>query len=88
MVVAFGAEHEGIEVCVAQPGMVTSSVTFWRAAQASLFAFTNLFTRAIPNVSRTELAAAILGQVVRGFEKEPLTNNDLIRLGQAALKAP
>jgi len=87
MVLAFGAEHEGIEVCVAQPGMVTSSVTFWRAAQALLFSFTNMFTRAIPNVSRTELAAAILGQVVRGFEKEPLTNADLVQLGRTALDA-
>lgn len=85
MVLAFGAEHR-IEVCVAQPGMVTSSATFWRAAQAHLFGFTNIFTRAIPNISRTELAAAMLGQVVRGFEKEPLTNTDLIQLGQAALK--
>jgi hypothetical protein len=85
MVLAFGAEREGIEVCVAQPGMVTSSVTFWRAAQARLFGFTNMFTRAIPNVARTELAAALLGQVVDGFEKEPLTNADLIRLGRVAL---
>ena len=87
MVLTFGAEHEGIEVCVAQPGMVTSSVTFWRAAQAVMFDFTNKFTRMIPNVSRTELAAAILGQVVHGFEKEPLTNIDLVQLGRAALEA-
>lgn len=87
MVLAFGAEHEGIEVCVAQPGMITSSVTFWRTVQALLFGFTNMFTRAIPNVSRTELAAAILGQVVRGFEKEPLTNANLVQLGRAVLEA-
>ncbi|KAF8859615.1 hypothetical protein BDZ45DRAFT_353534 [Acephala macrosclerotiorum] len=87
MVLKFGAEHEGMEVCVAQPGMITSSVTFWRAAQARLFRFTNLFTRTIPNVSREEVAAAILSQVARGFEKEPLKNADLIRLGQAALKS-
>lgn len=84
MVLAFCAEY-GIEVCVARPGMVTSSVTFWRTAQAWLFGFTNIFTRAIPNVSRVELAAAMLGQIVHGLEKEPLTNADLIQLGQAAL---
>lgn len=84
MVAAFGAEHDGIEVCVAQPGMVTSSATFWRSVQATLFGFTNMFTRAIPNVSRTELTAAILDQVVHGFEKEPLTNADLVKIGRAA----
>lgn len=86
MVLKFDAEHEGIEVCVAQPGMVTSSVSFWRTTQYLLFSFTNMFTRAIPNVSRTELAAALLDQVVYGFEKEPLTNSDLIQLGQAVMK--
>lgn len=86
MILKFGAEHEGIEVCVAQPGMVTSSVSFWRSAQSLMFGFTNMFTRAIPNISRTELAAALLGQVAHGFEKEPLTNAELIRLGQVALK--
>ena len=85
MVLAFGAGHEGFEVCVAKPGLITSSVTFWRAAQALLLGFTNRFTRAIGNVSRTELAAALLGQAVRGFEKDPLTNADLVRLGRAGL---
>ena len=46
-----------------------------------------MFVRAIPNVSVTELAAASLSQVVRGFEHEPLTNDDLLRLGRAALEA-
>lgn len=86
MVLAFAAEHEGIEVCIAQPGMVTSFVTFWRTAQAYLFGFTNLFTRAIPNVSREELAAAMLSQLVNGFEKETLTNADLVEMGRIALK--
>ncbi|KAH8888427.1 hypothetical protein GQ53DRAFT_826132 [Thozetella sp. PMI_491] len=87
MVLAFGANHEGIEVCVAQPGMVTSYTTFWRSAQARLFGFTNLFTRAIPNVSREEASAAVLDQVVRGFEKEPLANMDLVRMGRTVLKS-
>ncbi|KUJ06458.1 uncharacterized protein LY89DRAFT_790483 [Mollisia scopiformis] len=85
MMLAFSADHDGVEVCVAQPGMVTSSVTFWRTAQAILFGFTNIFTRAIPNISRTELATAMLGQVIRGFKKEPLTNADLLRLGRVGL---
>jgi hypothetical protein len=58
---------------VAKPGMTTCPATFWRSAQALLFDFTNMFTRAISNIRRTELAAALLGQVMHRFEKEPLT---------------
>jgi hypothetical protein len=86
MVLAFAAAHNGIEVCIAQPGMITSSVTFWRVAQTCLFGFTNIFTRAIPNVSRAELAAAMLSQLIHGFEKETLTNSDLVQMGRPAVK--
>lgn len=84
MVLALAAEHDGTEVCFAHPGVVTSTSTYGRAAAESLFRFTNMFTRAIPNVTRVEIAKAVLGQVVGGFEKEVLTNADLVRLGQAA----
>lgn len=50
-----------------------------------MFRATNVVTRAIPNISVTELSAAILDQIVRGFEKEALSNADLVRIGQAAL---
>lgn len=33
-----------------------------------------------------ELSAAVISQAVHGFEKETLSNNDLVRLGQAALE--
>ena len=61
-------------------------MTFWRTAQTYLFSFTNLFTRAIPNVGREELAAALLSQLLGGFEKETLTNADLVEMGQVALR--
>jgi len=87
MVLKFPAEHEGVEVCIAQPGVVTNSTTWSRAALASLFGVVNVFTRAFPNVNRRELAAAVLNQAVRGFDKETLSNADLARLGHAALQA-
>lgn len=33
------------------------------------------------SVQRSQVAAAMLRQVVNGFEKEPLQNDDLVRLG-------
>jgi len=82
----FGAEHKEVDVHIVRPGMVWSSITFWRRAQANVFRAMNVFTRAIPNISRTELSAAILDQVVHGFEKEDLSNADLVRIGGAALE--
>ena len=86
-VLALPAEHERVEVCVAQPGVVTNSTTWSRAALACLFRVTNIFTRAFPNISRSELAAVVLDQAIRGFEKDTLSNADLVQLGLAALKA-
>lgn len=56
----------------AKPGLIMSSNTYGRAFAAGLLGFVNMFTRAIPNVRSEEVAAALLSQVVEGFEKEPL----------------
>jgi hypothetical protein len=53
---------------------------------ASLLEFTNHFSRVIPNVGRSELAAALLSQVLHGFSGEILSNMDLVRSGQEALR--
>ncbi|RYP61450.1 hypothetical protein DL770_009791 [Monosporascus sp. CRB-9-2] len=73
----FGAEHKEVDVHIVRPGMVLSSIAFWRSVQANMFRAANALTRAIPNINRTELSAAILDQAVRGFEKEALSNADL-----------
>ncbi|KAJ5611709.1 hypothetical protein N7528_008814 [Penicillium herquei] len=87
MVIGFPTQFPGTQTCIAQPGVVTNSTTWSRAALAFLFRGVNLITRRIPNVDRSELSAAVLHQAVYGFEKETLLNNDLARLGQASLKA-
>jgi len=84
MVLEYGAKHPGIEICVAKPGIITSSITVTRAAISAFYGFTNLFTDSLLNVSRKDCAAAILHQVVHGFEKETLGNADLVRIGRAA----
>lgn len=85
LVKVFGQDHDQVEVHIVRPGMVWSSITFWRSVVANLFRATNLLTSAIPNIDRTVLAAAILDQAVCGFEKDDLSNVDLVRIGEAAL---
>lgn len=41
----------------------------------------------VPSVSVEEISAAMLRQVVEGFEKEPLECKDLVRIGRKALDA-
>ncbi|KAJ2905282.1 hypothetical protein MKZ38_005795 [Zalerion maritima] len=77
MVLDLPKKYDGVEVCIAQPGVVTNSTTWSRAVVASVFRATNTVTRVFPNVSRTQLAAAVLNQAIRGFEKETLSNTDL-----------
>lgn len=86
LVQEFGKEHREVDIHIVRPGMVWSSTTFWRSAQANTFRAINLLSRSIPNISLTELSAAILEQTVGGFEKEALSNADLVRIGGQALK--
>lgn len=87
MVLKFGREHQHVNTYIVRPGMIWSHITFWRSVQANFFRATNLITRAIPNIGRTELAAAILECAVNGFEgnQKLIPNADLVRIGQDAL---
>ncbi|KAK3320573.1 hypothetical protein B0T19DRAFT_487075 [Cercophora scortea] len=88
LVLEFGAEHNDVlDVHIVRPGMVWTYLSFWRSVQASILRTINVFTRFIPNIARTELAAAMLDQITHGFEKQFLTNADLVRIGGPALRA-
>lgn len=78
---AFAAEH-GIEACVSKPGLIKPSKQSIAGAALSIFL---KVTGAAPSLKIEEIAAAMLQQVANGFEKEPLENADLVRIGQAAL---
>ncbi|KAJ4150595.1 hypothetical protein LMH87_011337 [Akanthomyces muscarius] len=82
MVLGFKAEYPGTEVAIAQPGVVTNSTTLSRSAMASMFAVMGIFTSAIPNIRREDLASAALHQVLNGFVAETLSNAELVRLGR------
>lgn len=40
----------------------------------------------LPRVDVSEISTALLDQVVNGFEKETLQNEDLVRIGQGILQ--
>lgn len=40
----------------------------------------------VPIADVGEISAAMLHEVMHGFEKEPLENDDLVRIGRQALK--
>lgn len=86
MVLKFPTEKEGVEVCIARPSLIANSTTWSRALVANLFRIVSRFGRPIPNIQRSELAAAVLNQVMHGFEKETLLNADLVRVGRKELK--
>lgn len=86
MVRSLPAEYPGVEICIAQPVVVVDSASLGRAILASTFHLVNSFTRAIPNIRRGELSAAVLDLAVKVLDKEVVKNNELFRISQAALK--
>jgi hypothetical protein len=79
------AESKGdLEVCAAKSGWITAATFSTR----SVVAFALRWTVSVPSVAVNECAAAMLDQAANGFEKEPLLNEDLVRIGQRVLSAP
>lgn len=70
-----------MEACAAKPGLITTpgQTLKW------IFATVMKYVMSLPNVDVTEISAAMLHEVVHGFEKEPLENDDLVRIGRQAL---
>ena len=66
---------------VAKPGLILQpgSVADWLKSQLLGV------VASLPSISVVEISAAMLEQVVDGFEKDPLTNDDLVRIGKKAL---
>jgi hypothetical protein len=80
LVLDFAAKY-GFEATVAKPGLIMAGTL-----TGSLFGAVLRTTGVVPSVRVEEVAAAMLQQVVNGFEKDPLTNADLVRIGHAALE--
>jgi hypothetical protein len=79
-VLAFAAAHsDEMQACVAKPGLITRSIA------SVVFAGGLKLVMGVPSVGLSEVSAAMLHQVVHGFEKEPLENEDLVRIGRQTL---
>lgn len=71
-----------MEACSAKPGIITAQGQYLK----KIFATGMKYLMSLPNVDITEVSAAMLHEVIHGFEKEPLENDDLVRIGREALK--
>lgn len=72
-------DNAQIEACIAKPGPITSQGDYFKLALATITNFVGI----VPNVAVTEIAAALLDQVINGFEKDTVQNEDLVRIGKA-----
>lgn len=66
--------HGKVEASVARPGLILGPEDQERRV-----------TSTFPSMEVDELAAALLDQVTKGFEKTMLLHDDLVRLGQHAV---
>ncbi|MCJ1384882.1 hypothetical protein MMC17_008000 [Xylographa soralifera] len=81
-VLAFAAEHKGaVEACVAKPGLIIGPGQILKM----VWAFVLKYAMSVPNVTVAEISAAMLHETINGFQKEPLENDDLVRIGRQVL---
>ncbi|KAL2039747.1 hypothetical protein N7G274_007606 [Stereocaulon virgatum] len=79
-VLGFAMEHNGaVEACVSKPGLITAPGQLLKTIIATVL------KPFVPSVGVKEISAAMLHQVLNGFEKETLQNDDLVRIGRQAL---
>ena len=80
-VLELAAKYPGkVEACSAKPGLIYRNGNVIAGALRWVPA-------PVPIISVGEVAAAMLDQLVVGFEKEPLMSHDLARIGSAVLEA-
>jgi hypothetical protein len=65
-----------------RPALITSNTGVWRSVWGTLVRGTN----AMANVGCDEVAAAMIDQVLKGFEKPALTNDELKSKGGELLQ--
>ncbi|KAI1438633.1 hypothetical protein GGR50DRAFT_691168 [Xylaria sp. CBS 124048] len=80
LVLAHARESNGtMEACVAKPGLVEDPENLSMVGKAVGTVGSAIF--GFPKINLSELCASLLDQVVNGFEKDTLTNEDLARIG-------
>ncbi|KAI0884915.1 NAD(P)-binding protein [Annulohypoxylon maeteangense] len=77
-VLALASGLDGVEACAAKPGFITAPGEILKSIAATMIQL----TAGVPSISVVDLAKVMLDQVVNGFEKEPLTPEDLARIAK------
>ena len=73
-ILAYGEQSNGaVQSCVVKPGLIDAPGKEKRSIPG------------LPNIDLPDIAAALLDQIVKGFEQDTLSNADMIRIGQKAL---
>ena len=70
-----------VEACVAKPGLIIGPGQYLKMVGALYVKY----VMSVPNVTVAEISAAMLHEIINGFEKEPLENDDLVRIGRQVL---
>jgi len=74
LILKYGAESKGtVQSCVAKPGLIDHPSRERKEIPG------------VPHIELVDIAAALLNQISNGFEKDTLSNNDMIRIGQKVL---
>jgi hypothetical protein len=71
-----------VEACVAKPGLINGP-----GKSSPILQRVFLTLIGLPKIQVSEISAALLQQVVGGFEKDTLLNADMVRIGQKVLGA-
>ncbi|KIX02556.1 uncharacterized protein Z518_08497 [Rhinocladiella mackenziei CBS 650.93] len=83
-ILAYAQQFNGaVEACVARSGVIEDpeeTAILAKVGRMVIWILVNL-----PKVAVSVISAALLDQVVKGFEKDTLLNEDLVRIGQKAL---
>lgn len=83
-VLTYARESKGaVDACVAKPGLIDAPGRTGLVMKAVQTVGRSII--GLPKVDVSEVAATLLDQAVRGFEKDTLLNEDLIRIGRTVL---
>jgi hypothetical protein len=78
-VLKVAAERPGeVEVCVSKTGFITSP---WNLPKRVFATFLS-FAAKVPGIDVGEYSSALIDQVVNGFEKDTLVNDDLVAIAK------
>ena len=77
-VLAYAAKHDGVEAAAARPGMIFGQDQMPRRIFGAVIGMLTWMW----NIDNDALCRIMLGQVINGFEKNPLSDQDLARMAK------